>query len=185
MFLSEETLAIFHPCRPPLTIWLSYYISVMVAPPPYCWYWPRWLPCPRCCGWSPYWPRPQYFLSETQRSPPAGWNGIYHQHPSRWPSSRLAHRLFGWEKKTINWLIACIYYTCIYLVCGNNMCVSTCEVEFVLRELLRFGKKKLSCFFNYYPRGWCRKEAGTTTLAYRIVINCTAGSQFLNWSDCV
>ena len=24
----------------------------------------------------------------------------------------------------------------VYLVCGNTMCVSTCQVEFVLRELL-------------------------------------------------
>ena len=33
----------------------------------------------------------------------------------------------------------------IYFVCSNTMCVSTCQVEFVFREL---------SFFNLLPRSW-------------------------------
>ena len=69
------------------------------------------------------------------------------------------------------------------------MCVSTCQVEFVLGELSCFillpRSRYIGCsedfsvlkrtvlLFNYYPGGRYWKSAGTTTLAYRIVINCT------------
>ena len=62
-----------------------------------------------------------------------------------------------------------------YLVCGNTMCVPTCQVDYVLlRTCLPwsrlqisgdFSKKKCVLLFNYYPGGRCRKSAGTTTLA--------------------
>ena len=59
----------------------------------------------------------------------------------------------------------------IYLVCGNTMCVSTCQVEFVLRELSFFIllpwsrlfecsedfsvlKRTVLLVINYYPGGW-------------------------------
>ena len=63
----------------------------------------------------------------------------------------------------------------IYLVCGNTMCVSTCQVEFVLRELScvillphtcsRFIRcsgdfsvlKRTVLLFNYYQGGRYRK----------------------------
>ena len=83
----------------------------------------------------------------------------------------------------------------IYWVCGNTMCVSTCLVEFVLKELScyillprsRFIRcsgdfsvlKKTVLLFNYYPGGRYRKQAGTTTLVYKIVINCTAAEAVL------
>ena len=81
------------------------------------------------------------------------------------------------------------------LVCGSTMCVSTCQVEFVLRELSFFillprsrfigcsgdfsVLKRTVLLFNYYPGGRYRKLAGTTTLAYRIVINCTTAESVL------
>ena len=83
----------------------------------------------------------------------------------------------------------------IYWVCGNTMCVSTCQVEFVLRELSFFillpQSRFIGCsvdfsvlkrtvqLFNYHPGGRYRKLAGTTTLAYRIVINCTTTESVL------
>ena len=74
----------------------------------------------------------------------------------------------------------------IYLVCSNTMCVSTCQVEF-LRELSFFilllrnigcsgdfsVLKRTVLLINYYQGIGYRQLAGTTTLAYRIVINCT------------
>ena len=82
----------------------------------------------------------------------------------------------------------------IYLVCGNTMCVSTCLVEFVLRELSFFILQPQSRFigcsgdfsvlkrtvllFNFYPGRSYRKFAGTT-LAFRIIINCTTAKSVL------
>ena len=103
-------------------------------------------------------------------------------------------RSFMW--KTLCLCVHGIYYSLyyndllfIYLVCGNTMCVSTCQVEFVLRELPCFillprsrfigclgdfsVLKRTVLLFNYYLGGRYRKLASTTTLAYRIVINCT------------
>ena len=37
--------------------------------------------------------------------------------------------------------------------------------------------------FNCYPGGWYRNSTGTTTLAYRIVINSTTVESALNWSQ--
>ena len=75
------------------------------------------------------------------------------------------------------------------------MCVSTCQVEFVLRELSCFVLLPRSRFigcsgdfsvlkrtvqlFNYNPGGSYRKLAGTTTLAYWIRINCTTAEWVL------
>ena len=85
--------------------------------------------------------------------------------------------------------------SCIYLVCGNTICVSNCQVEFVLRELSFFillRSRFIGCLgdfslvqrtllpFSYYPGGRYRKLARTTTtLAYRIVINCTTTESLL------
>ena len=88
----------------------------------------------------------------------------------------------------------CMWGINMYLVCGETMGVSTllarlienCLSLFYYRrvdfldvwETSQFWKE-LSCFFNYYPGGRYRKLAGTTTLAYRIVINCTTGESVL------
>ena len=39
--------------------------------------------------------------------------------------------------------------------------------------------KRTALLFNYYPGGWYKKYAGTTTLAYIIVINCTTAESVL------
>ena len=74
----------------------------------------------------------------------------------------------------------------VYLVCSNTMCVSTCQVEFVFRmiywmfgRLLSLVLKRTMLLFNYHPGGRYRKLAGTTTLAYRMVINCTTAESVL------
>ena len=87
------------------------------------------------------------------------------------------------------------------LVCGNTMCVSLCQVDFVLRELSFFillpRSRIIGCsgdfsilkrtvlLFNYYPGGRYRKLAGTTTYSSYLIDCITAlpQSQFLNWSQ--
>ena len=76
-------------------------------------------------------------------------------------------------------------------VCSSTMCVSTCQVEFVfqrtvsiysttteqiyriVRKTSQF-RKEPTCFDERY-----RTLAGTTTLAYRIVYNCTTTESVL------
>ena len=87
--------------------------------------------------------------------------------------------------KSLNNLIP-VVTPCVYL---------TCQVEFVLRELSFFIPlpqsrfigcsgdfsvlKRTVLLFNHYLGGRCRKLAGTTTLAFRIVINCTTAESVL------
>ena len=78
-----------------------------------------------------------------------------------------------------------VRYQYIFLeVCGNTMCVSTCQVEFVLRELSCIYStaaeqiiggsgdfsvlKRTVLLVNYDQGGWYRKQTWTTTLAYRV-----------------
>ena len=95
-------------------------------------------------------------------------------------------RLQGWISQRVN---------TIYLVCGNTMCVSTCQVEFALRELSLYillpRSRFIGCsgdfsvmqrtvlLFNNYPGRRYRKLAGTTTLAYRLMIICTTAESIL------
>ena len=80
------------------------------------------------------------------------------------------------------------------MVCGNNMCESPCQVEFVFRELSCFillpifillgvdlsdVLKRTVPLFNYDLGGRYRKLAETATLANRIVINCTTAESVL------
>ena len=74
-----------------------------------------------------------------------------------------------------------VRYQYIYLVCGNTMCVSTCQVEFVLwRTVFLYSTtaeyidqivwetSQFVLLFNYYLGRRYRKFAGTTALAYSI-----------------
>ena len=74
---------------------------------------------------------------------------------------------------------------CVYLpgrICSLENCLSLFYYRGVdvldVQESSQFWKE-LSCFFNYSPGGRCRKLAGRTTSAYRMVFNCTTTESVL------
>ena len=109
------------------------------------------------------------------------------------PLCRLSLHIWKWfasflkEWVRVVTIVKCKLAVFTYLVGGNTMCVSTCQVEFVLRELSFFIRcsgdfsvlKRTVLLFNYYSGGRYRKLAGTTSLAFRIVFNCTNAESVL------
>ena len=75
---------------------------------------------------------------------------------------------------------------CVYLLARQNLFLENCLALFYYRgvdvldvqESSQFWKE-LSCFFSYSPGGRCRKLAGRTTSAYRMVFNCTTTESVL------
>ena len=55
-----------------------------------------------------------------------------------------------------------VFSPCIYLVCGNTMCVSTCQVEFVLRELLSL----------FYYRRVDLSDVRETSHFWKVLLSC-------------
>ena len=75
---------------------------------------------------------------------------------------------------------------CVYLLSRQSLFLENCLALFYCRGVdnRAFGRllssEKNCPAFNYYQGRWYRKQTWTTTLAYRIVINCTAAESILS-----
>ena len=72
----------------------------------------------------------------------------------------------------------CVYLLARYVDFVIRVFITAEQIVQVFKRLLS-SKKNCHLLLNYYPRGWFIKQAGTTTLVYRIVINCTTAESVL------